>query len=75
MTGDRDTLIAAFDVADELAEFRLRLCYGQRLHSVSGVVIFLTNITMLAAVPRFAKRTRAFGPGVGVANVAGGGAR
>ena len=45
MTRDRDTLVAAFDVADELAEFRLGLSERQRLHRASGVVIFLTNNT------------------------------
>jgi len=45
MTRDRDTLVAAFDVADELAEFRLGLSERQRLHGASGVVIFLTNNT------------------------------
>jgi hypothetical protein len=32
VTGDRDTLVAAFDVADEPAEFRFGLSEGHCLH-------------------------------------------
>ena len=63
MTRDRDTLVAAFDVADQLAEFRFGLGEGQRLHGAFGVVIFLTNNTMPAVACRVSrKRIRVFDP-------------